>query len=293
MAREYDSVTQAVMGISDRIIGDFDVREASGTLPITKDRKRLAQLRYSIKTAGGRRRLDYSMQPCADVGMEQSLGILVNVADESSPPQDLSFDARNIHAYNRRDFFIQASKNPVATRLNARYNDETVRLAAILLTSNLTSLRKEIESNAQEHRRRFPIDLGMKEVSQTLYGNTGLVTITYLMDGGPECRICPKELSVESRTKLSNRWIADEIVKTFGHKDWMCRSDNTLAEPEENSPRLVVSFRDGPDAVFGRPGPGASLLHSVPEVVSNHDSLDEAKIFDRILAEYEPLTKKQ
>lgn len=289
--REYDSVTQAVMGISDHIIGDFDVSEARGTLPIIKDRKRIAYLTYSIKTEG-RRKLDYSMRPCAGASMEQSLGILVKVADESSPQQRLAFEARNMQGREKRDFYI-ASYKDVGCNLDVHSSDETLGLAAVLLGSNPKELRTEIDANARAHIRQMPKWIGPRHVSQMFYRKNGFMKVNYFTYGGTERRINDMELLLEAKPNLDNRRISDELVKAFGKNQWYCHSDGTLMEGEDEKPRLTVSFQDGPNAVFGRPGPGASHLCSVPEIVSNQNSLTEIKIFDQILAEYEPLIKKQ
>jgi len=290
--REYDSVTQAVTGISDRLIDDFAPTEAKGMLRIVRDDTKIADLRYAIRMECGKRRLDYAMKPCAKAGMEQSLGILAKVADESSPWQRLAFEARNMQGREKRDFYL-ASYKEVECKLDVHSSDETLGLAAVLLGFNPKELRTEVDASAQAHIRQMPKWIGPRHVSQMVYGKNGFMKMNYWMDGGPERRIYDREFLLEARPDLGNRMIADELVKAFGKNQWHCHSDGTLSETEEDEPRLTVSFQDGPNVIFARPGPGASRLCSVPEIVSNQNSLTEIKIFDRILAEFEPFVKKE
>ena len=295
--RGYESVSTAVMSIYNEIAGEFDAREAHGTLPIRKDRKTIAELTYTLKTESGTRRklLDYSMRPFNSMAtMEQSLGILVKVADASSPPKYLHFDARNIEEREKRDFHISSGKS-VKCSFDVRSCDETVRLAAALLGSKPKELGRLIDKAAAEHNRRMPRDMGLMHISQPLYGNTGFVKVVYWMGSGTDRKVFDQQLSGDAYASLSNATIARELVKAFGRDEWRCHSDGTMSESEEDSPRLVVSPFVGPSAIFRRcRGHGGSRLHAVPEIVNNNkENPEETKIFDQILAEYEPFVKKE
>lgn len=184
--REYDSVTQAVMGISDRMLSDFEPRGANGTLPIMKERRKIADFEYVIKTTDvGRRKLDFSVRPYAKAGMEQSFNAIMRAAAESKQHYDLSFRAENVRTIGRRDLDLQSGSYSLE-------GTHLVPLAAVVLGMDQKELEGKIATAGREHNRRAPPEIGAEYVWSTLWGKNGFVNVRYfLAPAGIRTLACP------------------------------------------------------------------------------------------------------
>jgi len=294
--REYNSVSTAVTGIYSEIVGELQARDASGTFDITRKREKIAELEYSLKTDMGKKVMSYSMQPYGPkTDMKKSLGILVKVAKESPPPQYLNFAAHNLNTAETKEFDI--SSDFYNCSLDMYPDSQAVRLAAFLIGSDQTVLEKNIDAIGRTQNASMPKGMKSEHVFETFYGKHGFVNVRYYAGIGSDRKISPDRLRVKAEARFGSARIADELLRTFGNENWECR--DMFSENETNEPKFIVSFSDGPKAIFRRCT--SSHLSAIPRIVCSNpmggrNSISyprDLEIFDRILAEYEPLIEKK